>query len=115
MLAGAQIRRCAEVSAMPEEKHVFQASRLTKGNFWFPVRIQITPSRVARVKPRLAGSNEESIAMSKVASVNIATGLIWAEIRIDSSGGTNPILSHGHTKQAAHEIRTLIERFQKEQ
>jgi hypothetical protein len=97
---------------MPEEKHVFKASRLTRGNFWFPVRIEITQERVARVKPRLIGSNEESIPISKVASVNIETGLIWSDVRIDSSGGSNPILSHGHTKSDARRIRDLIESYQ---
>ena len=99
---------------MPDEKYVFTASRLTHGNFWFPVRIEITQERVARVKPRLFGSNEESIPISKVASVNIATGLIWSDIRIDSSGGSNPILSHGHGKADARRIRDLIENLQKE-
>jgi hypothetical protein len=98
---------------MPEEKHVFTASRLTRGNFWFPVRIEITQERVTRVKPRLFGANEESIPISKVASVNIATGLIWSDIRIDSSGGSNPILSHGHRKTDARRIRDLIENLQK--
>ena len=98
---------------MPDEKHVFTASRLTRGNFWFPVRIEITRERVAFVKPRLIGANEESIPISKVASVNIATGLIWSDIRIDSSGGSNPILSHGHRKADARRIRDLIETFQK--
>ena len=98
---------------MPEEKHVFTASRLTRGNFWFPVRIEITQERVTRVKPRLFGANEESIPISKVASVNIATGLIWSDIRIDSSGGSNPILSHGHSKTDARRIRDLIENLQK--
>ena len=98
---------------MPEEKYVFTASRLTRGNLLFPVRIEINQERVARVKPRLVGANEESIPISKVASVNIATGLIWSDIRIDSSGGSNPILSHGHRKADAHRIRDLIEHFQK--
>ena len=98
---------------MLEEKYVFTASRLTRGNFWFPVRIEINQERVARVKPRLVRVNEESIPISKVASVNIATGLIWSDIRIDSSGGSNPILSHGHRKTDARRIRDLIENFQK--
>ena len=98
---------------MPEEKYVFTASRLTRGNFWFPVRIEITGERVVRVKPRLIGANEESIPIAKVASVNITTGLIWSDIRIDSSGGSNPILSHGHRKADARRIRDLIENFQK--
>jgi hypothetical protein len=98
---------------MPEERYVFTASRLTRGNFWFPVRIEINQERVSRVKPRLVGANEESIPISKVASVNITTGLIWSDIRIDSSGGSNPILSHGHRKADARRIRDLIENFQK--
>jgi hypothetical protein len=98
---------------MSEETYVFTASRLTRGNFWFPVRIEINQDRVARVKPRLVGANEESIPISKVASVNITTGLIWSDIRIDSSGGSNPILSHGHRKADARRIRDLIENFQK--
>jgi Bacterial PH domain len=98
---------------MPDEKFVFKASRLTIGNLWFPVRIEVSRERVARVKPRLFGAREESIPMSKVASVSLTTGLIWADIRIDSSGGSNPILSHGHRKADAHRIRDLIESFQK--
>ena len=97
---------------MTEEKYVFQASRFTAGNLIFPVRIEITPQHVSRIKPHLIGANEESIAVQKVASVNIRTGLIWSDIRIDSSGGSNPITSHGHTKSDARRIRDLIEKFQ---
>ncbi|MGD0169982.1 MAG: hypothetical protein ABSE54_09700 [Smithella sp.] len=97
---------------MIDEKHIFTASRLTSGNRIFPVRIEVNQSRVTRIKPRLFGSNEESIAVAKVASVNIQTGLIWSEIRIDSTGGSNPIVSHGHRKDDARAIRDLIERFQ---
>ncbi|HEV2496064.1 MAG TPA: hypothetical protein VG204_23795 [Terriglobia bacterium] len=96
----------------PEERYVFKASRWTAGNFFFPVRIELTPQHVSRVKPHLVGSDDESIAVSKVASVNIRTGLIWSEIRIDSSGGSNPIVSHGHRKEDARRIRELIEHFQ---
>lgn len=96
----------------PEEKYVFKASRWTAGNFFFPVRIELTPQHVSRITPHLVGADEESIAMSKVASVNIRTGLIWSQIRIDSSGGSNPIVSHGHRKGDARRIRELIEHFQ---
>ncbi len=99
---------------MSESTSEFTASRWTSGNFFFPVRIEVSRERVARVKPRLFGGSEESIPISKVASVNITTGLIWADIRIDSSGGSNPILSHGHRKADAHRIRDLIESFQNE-
>jgi hypothetical protein len=97
---------------MSDEKQVFCASRWTSGNRIFPVRIEVNQERVTRIKPKLFGANEESIAISRVASVNIQTGLLWSDIRIDSSGGTNPIVSHGHRKGDAQAIRGLIERFQ---
>lgn len=90
----------------------FAASRFTKGNFLFPTRIVVGPLRVSRVKSRLFGSNEESIAIGQVASVQISTGMIWSEIRIDSTGGSDPITSHGHRKADAIRIRDLIEGFQ---
>ena len=97
---------------MADDNHVFTASRLTEGNRLFPVRIEVNQNRVTRIKPRLFGSNEESIPISKVASVNIQTGILWSDIRIDSAGGGNPIVSHGHSKEDARAIRELIERFQ---
>lgn len=98
---------------MVDDSHVFTASRLTPGNRLFPVRIEVNQNRVTRIKRRLFGSNEESIAIQKVASVNIQTGLMWSDIRIDSAGGSDPIVSHGHRKDDARAIRDLIERFQK--
>jgi hypothetical protein len=38
--------------------------------------------------------------------------MFWSDIRIDSAGGTNPILSHGHRKRDAERIRDLIEQLQ---
>ena len=97
---------------MVDNNHVFTASRWTSGNRLFPVRIEVNQNRVTRIKPRLFGSSEESIAIPKVASVNIQTGLIWSDIRIDSTGGSNPIVSHGHRKDDARAIRDLIEQLQ---
>jgi hypothetical protein len=91
----------------------FTASRFTRGNRFFPTRIVVTPQHVIRVKPRLFGQTEESIAMGKVASVQISTGVFWSEIRIDSSGGSDPITSHGHRKADAQRIRDLIEQYQR--
>src|SRR3984885_5996035 len=90
----------------------FVASRWTKGNLLFPVRIVVNSLHVSRVKPRFFGSSEESIAIAQVASVRISTGIVWSEIRIESSGGTDPITSHGHRKADAQRIRDLIESFQ---
>lgn len=96
----------------PTAGESFSASRLTRGNLFFPTRIVVSPLHVSRVKPRLFGNTEESIAISQVASVQISTGIIWSEVRIDSTGGADPITSHGHRKGDAIRIRELIESYQ---
>jgi hypothetical protein len=72
----------------------------------------VSPLRVSRVKSRWFGRNEETIPISKVASVHISTGVLWSEILIESSGGTDPITSHGHRKKDVQRIRDLIESYQ---
>jgi hypothetical protein len=79
---------------------------------WFPTRIVVNSLRVSRVKRRLFGSNEESISISQVASVKISTGILWSNLVIESTGGTDPITSHGHRKADAVRIRDLVESFQ---
>jgi hypothetical protein len=96
------------------QAETFIASRWTTGNWLFPTQIVVSPEHVLRIKRRWFGSDEESIAVTKVASVRITTGMVWSDIRIDSAGGSNPILSHGHTKQDAKRIRDLIESYQAE-
>ena len=94
------------------QSETFAASRWTKGNLFFPTRIEINAQRVTRIKPRLFGSNEESIGIHQVASVHISTGIIWSNMLIESTGGTDPITSHGHRKADAQRIRDLIESYQ---
>jgi hypothetical protein len=90
----------------------FAASRWTRGNLFFPTRILVSPLRVSRIKARFFGSNEESISIGQVASVHISTGMIWSNIVIESSAGTDPLTSHGHRKADAQRIRDLIEGYQ---
>jgi len=98
-------------NAIPDGE-TFVASRWTKGNLLFPIRIVVNSLHVSKVKPRLFGNNEESIAIAQVASVQISTGILWSTIRIDSTGGTNPVTSHGHRRADAQRIRDLIEAYQ---
>jgi hypothetical protein len=101
-----------EVPMDSSPSETFAASRWTQGNFLFPTKIIVSSQRVSRIKSRLFGSNEETIPMSKVASVHIKTGVIWSEIVIESSGGADPITSYGHRKRDAQRIRDLIEQYQ---
>jgi hypothetical protein len=60
----------------------------------------------------LFSKDEISISLSKVASVHIKTGFWWSDIVIESSGGTDPLTSHGHTKADARRIRDLVQEAQ---
>ena len=95
---------------MPSE--TFRASRWTKGNRLFPTVIEVTDTAVVRWKRSWFERNEMSIHLQRVASVRIDTGLVWSDILIESTGGTDPLASHGHRKKDALRIKELIERAQ---
>ncbi|MEY2465770.1 MAG: hypothetical protein QOD03_291 [Verrucomicrobiota bacterium] len=97
---------------MPTE--FFQASRWTRGNRIFPTHIEVSEKSVTRRKRSWFSQDEISMSISKVASVHIKTGMIWSEILIESSGGSDPLTSHGHTKGDAIRIKELIENYQAE-
>ena len=97
---------------MPTE--IFQASRWTKGNFLFPTYIEVNEKSVSRRKRSWFRQDEITINISKIASVHIKTGMLWSEILIESSGGSDPLTSHGHRKVDALRIKELIEAAQSE-
>jgi hypothetical protein len=97
---------------MPNE--VFRASHWTRGNFLFPTTLEISDKAISRRKRSWFSQDEMTIAISKVASVHIKTGMIWSNILIESSGGTDPMTSHGHSKGDALRIKELIENAQLE-
>jgi hypothetical protein len=97
---------------MPSE--LFQASRWTRGNFLFPTSIEVSDKAVTRRKRSWFSRDEISISISKVASVRIRTGMFWSDILVESSGGSDPLESHGHTKAAAERIKELVENYQAE-
>ncbi|MDB6122810.1 MAG: hypothetical protein JWQ71_1803 [Pedosphaera sp.] len=97
---------------MPSE--VFQASRWTRGNLLFPTVIEVTDKAIIRRKRSWFSRDEISMSTFKVASVHIKTGMVWSDILIESSGGSDPLASHGHTKADAQRIKQLIEEYQAE-
>ena len=90
----------------------FHASRWTSGNHLFTTVIDVTDTAVVRRKRSWFTVNEISIHLSKVASVRIETGLLWSDITVESTGGSDPLTSHGHTKADARRIKELIEAAQ---
>jgi hypothetical protein len=91
---------------------MFKASRWTRGNFLFPTVIEVTNRAVIRHKWSWFSKDEISMSITKVASVHIKTGFIWSDILIESSGGSDPLASHGHRKADARRIRELVEEAQ---
>jgi hypothetical protein len=93
----------------------FRASRWTKGNHLFTTVIEISDAAVVRRKRSWFTVNEISIHLSKVASVRIDAGLFWADLLVESTGGSDPLTSHGHRKADARRVKELIEAAQSRQ
>jgi len=92
--------------------HVFRASRLSRGNLWFPTQVSVTPLAVVHYTPEFFGAREHSMHISHVASVLIDRNLFFSDVLIESSGGTSPVRCHGHRKADAVEMKRLIEQYQ---
>jgi hypothetical protein len=91
---------------------VFRASRWSVGNRLFPTQVAITPESVVQYKPRWIGHREEVIHIAHIASVKIVTGAVLSDLEIETSGGSDPILCHGHRKSDAVRIKSLVEQYQ---
>ena len=91
---------------------VFRASRFSKGNRLFPTQVLISPTAVVHYTPELVGRKEQSIHMAHVASVNIDTNLFFADVLIETTGGTSTVKCHGHYKSDAVRMKRLVEQYQ---
>jgi hypothetical protein len=94
------------------EGDVFRASRWSRGNHLFPTQVLITPTSVVQYTPRWIGKREETIHMAHLASVRVETGVLLSNLLIETSGGSDPIVCHGHTKADASRMKALIEQYQ---
>jgi hypothetical protein len=91
---------------------VFRASRLSRGNHLFPTQVLITPTAIVQYTPKWIGRREETIHLAHIASVKIDTGAFLSNVLIETSGGVDPVVCHGHTKGDATKMKVLIERYQ---
>lgn len=91
---------------------VFRASRWTSGNRLFPTAFEITAEAVVRRKRSWFSSSEETIHLSRVASVGVEAGILFADVRVESTGGGEDLVSNGHWKADARRIRDLIQEWQ---
>jgi hypothetical protein len=91
-----------------DNPEALRASRLTTSNQLFPVQVAVFPERIARYKPRFFGHTEDSISTDQIASVKIQAGVVFADVVIDTTGGSPPIVIHGLWKKDAERLRHLI-------
>ena len=91
---------------------VFRASRLSRGNRYFPTQVLITPTSVVHYTPELFGRKEHSIHVVHVASVSIDTNLFFSDVIIETTGGQTAVTCHGHRKADAIRMKQLIEQYQ---
>ena len=95
-------------------EHVFVASRFSRGNRLFPTQVKITPTTIVHHTPQWVGQLQQSINIAHVSSVKVDTGLLFAHVCIETTGGHNAIHCRGHHKGDAVAMKQLIERFQTE-
>ena len=94
--------------------HVFRASRWTRGNRIFPAQVVISSGSVTVVQPQWIGKLEESAHIAHISSIQIDTNVLFSDISIETTGGHNPMVCHGHTKGDAVKIKKVIEGYQTE-
>ena len=86
----------------------FVASRISgDNNIIFPDRIEIDALNVTYFKGTLIGYRKTVIARNNIASVHIGSGLLFADIVIESTGGLR-VIAQGFTKREARQIMTLL-------
>jgi predicted small integral membrane protein len=92
--------------------YVFRASRMTRGNRIFPAQVIVTSGSVTVVKPQWIGKFEESAHIAHISSIQIDTNMVFSDVLIETTGGHNPMVCHGHTKGDAVKMKQVIEQFQ---
>ncbi|MGA7992244.1 MAG: PH domain-containing protein [Thermoanaerobaculia bacterium] len=87
---------------------VVHASRLTGGNALFPVQVTVFPDRLSRYKPGFLGHTEDSIPINQIASVKVQAGVVFADVVVDSTGGSPAVVIHGLWKADAEVLKNRI-------
>ncbi len=92
----------------------YKANRLTNGNFLFPDEVTVADDGIHFIKRRLLGSDEEIITYGKIASVKLKSGVLFTDLTIETTGGSQPIFINGLAKNDAQEIKDAIRYYQTE-
>jgi hypothetical protein len=96
------------------EAKTYRSSRLTSGNFFFPDALDLVSDGIIFRKGSLFGSREEHINYKAVASFRITNGILFSNILIETTGGSQPILLNGLWKSEAKEIQDALREFHRQ-
>jgi hypothetical protein len=90
----------------------YHSSRFTSGNMIFPAHITVDGNQIKYRKNRWFGSTEEMINCQHVSSCRVAHGMIWSNMTIETSGGSQPIQINGLSRSAAEAIEAVVRKAQ---
>lgn len=86
----------------------YEASRLSgNDNAIFPDKLEIDAVNITYYKGTLIGYRKTIIARTNVASVHIASGLLFADIVIETTGGLT-VRAQGFWKKDAREVVEML-------
>jgi hypothetical protein len=92
---------------------IYHASRLTRGNRVFPASITVDGNQIRYHKSRMVRSTEETINCQHVSSVRATHGMIWSNLTIETSGGSQPIQINGLSRSEAEAIEAAVKEAQR--
>jgi hypothetical protein len=104
-------RATVAAEALPEK--IFQSSRWSAGNLFFPDSLALASDGMLFRKRSLIGSREEHINYKAVASVRVKNGIFLANLSIETAGGSQPIFINGLWKSDAQEVQDQIRAYQR--
>jgi len=89
-------------------EETYTSSRVTSGNFFFPDEVTLSRDGIHYTKRRIFGSNEEVISYRGIASVKVNTKILFADVVVETTGGSQPVIIRGLPKEAAKNIRETV-------
>ena len=101
-------------SSIQIEEKIYQSSRWTSRNIFFPDALVLASDGIIFRKGNLFGSTEEHISYNAVASFRIMNGILFSTISIDTSWGSQPIVVNCLWKAEAKEIQDILREFQRQ-
>jgi hypothetical protein len=100
------------VDASSFDEKIYKSSLWSSGNMFFPDSLKLAADGMLFHKGALFSSDEEHINYRSVASFRVKHGIFFSDLRIETSGGSQPIFVNGLWKADAKEIEKTIRAFQ---